>query len=112
MSLCGKLCPRQFFVMQRVHNKCQIKATDPKFCKARPLPVTLKPKIKHEIDILVKNKVSIPIKILEWTTPVVPSFKTQWKYSLWQLQNNVNPSSRCTTVSFVENRIPARKNNY
>lgn len=47
----------------------------PRFIKARPIPIALKPKIENEIDRLVKNNVLIPVEFSHWATPIVPILK-------------------------------------
>jgi len=44
----------------------------PKYCKARPVPYTLSPKIEDERTILVAEGSIEPVQFSEWATPIVP----------------------------------------
>lgn len=48
----------------------------PKFCKARPLPYSLKPKVNAKLDKLVEEGVIIKVDYNEWATPTVPVIKS------------------------------------
>ena len=52
-----------------------LRNTTPKFLKARPVPLAMKPKIERELDRLVQDKVLIPVSQSEWATPIVPVVK-------------------------------------
>ncbi|CAM1303802.1 Uncharacterised protein r2_g1367 [Pycnogonum litorale] len=43
----------------------------PKFCKARPLPLLLKPKVEEELARLQKEDIIESVNYSEWATPVV-----------------------------------------
>ncbi|XP_033740319.1 uncharacterized protein K02A2.6-like [Pecten maximus] len=47
----------------------------PKFCKARPVPYSIKPKVEEEIDRLVKVGVLTKVNYSDWGTPIVPVIK-------------------------------------
>ena len=47
----------------------------PRFCKARTVPYTLKEKIEKELDHLVEQGVIEPICYSEWAAPIVPVLK-------------------------------------
>ena len=47
----------------------------PRFCRARPVPYSLREKIEQEIDRLVDTGVIEPVRFAEWATPVVPIVK-------------------------------------
>ena len=47
----------------------------PKFCKARPVPYALKPKIEQELRRLQDGGIIVPVDNSEWATPIVPVLK-------------------------------------
>ena len=47
-----------------------------KFCKARPVPYSMKPKLEAEIDKLVRDGVITKVGYSEWATPIVPVIKS------------------------------------
>ena len=47
----------------------------PRFCRARPVPYSLREKIEQEIDRLVDTGVIEPVRFAEWATPIVPIVK-------------------------------------
>ena len=46
-----------------------------KFCRARPLPLALKPKVKAELERQEKRGVLRKVEVSEWGTPIVPVVK-------------------------------------
>ena len=44
----------------------------PRFCKARPVPYALKPKIDTELDRLVEEGVYVLVGYSRWAAPIVP----------------------------------------
>jgi len=44
----------------------------PKFCKARPIPYSLRPKVEIEINRMVELGILQPVEVSEWATPIVP----------------------------------------
>lgn len=44
----------------------------PIFCKARPVPFSLKSKVEHKIDRLVQSGILVKVDYSEYATPVVP----------------------------------------
>ena len=47
----------------------------PKFCRARPLPLAMKPLVEEELENLVNQKILEPVAFAEWATPIVPILK-------------------------------------
>jgi hypothetical protein len=47
----------------------------PKFCKARPVPYALKPKIEAELERLQAEGIISPVDYSEWASPIVPAAK-------------------------------------
>ena len=59
-------------VKARLHLKSVV---TPKFCRARPLPLALKPKVEAELECQEKRGVLRKVEISEWATPIVPVVK-------------------------------------
>ena len=51
----------------------------PRFYKARPVPIAIKPMIEKELDHLVEQKVLQPIEFADWAAPIVPVLKSDKK---------------------------------
>ena len=49
--------------------------TNPKFCKARPVPYAIKPKVEKELDRLVETGILTKVETSDWATPIVPVMK-------------------------------------
>lgn len=47
----------------------------PRFCKARPLPFSMKAQVDAELDRLEKAGIITPVKYSEWAAPIVPVVK-------------------------------------
>ncbi|XP_046753091.1 uncharacterized protein K02A2.6-like [Diprion similis] len=47
----------------------------PVFCKPRPIPYALLPRVDKEIDRLVKDEILFPVDDSDWGTPIVPIVK-------------------------------------
>ena len=47
-----------------------------KFCKARPVPYSMKVKIEEELDRLLSLGILKPVQFSEWATPIVPVLKS------------------------------------
>ena len=47
-----------------------------KFCKARPVPYSMKVKIEEELDKLLSLGIYKPVQFSEWATPIVPVLKS------------------------------------
>ncbi|KAG8174786.1 hypothetical protein JTE90_013186 [Oedothorax gibbosus] len=45
--------------------------TVPKFCKARPLPYTIKPLVDKELDVLERAGIIARVPYSDWLTPIV-----------------------------------------
>lgn len=52
-----------------------LKDTTPTFCKARPVPFSLRPKVGAEIDGLLEAGILSKVDRSEWATPLVPIIK-------------------------------------
>ena len=39
------------------------------------IPYAIRPKVKADLDSLVKNKVLEPVSVVEWPTPIIPVLK-------------------------------------
>ena len=44
----------------------------PKFCKARTIPYTLKPKVDKELDRLLQENIITPLSYSRWAAAIVP----------------------------------------
>lgn len=55
--------------------KLVLKDTTPTFCKARPVPFSLRPKVGAEIDGLLEAGILSKVDRSEWATPLVPIIK-------------------------------------
>ena len=47
----------------------------PIFCKSRPVPLAMRPRIEQEIERLLRNKVIRKVEHSDWATPIVPVLK-------------------------------------
>jgi hypothetical protein len=47
----------------------------PKFVKARPVAIALRPKVEQELDKLEKQNILTPVQVSDWASPVVPVLK-------------------------------------
>ena len=50
--------------------------SQPKFCKARPVPYAMKPKAEVELKRLEKEGILPKVKFSDWATPIVPVAKS------------------------------------
>ena len=48
----------------------------PKFCRARPVPLAMKPMVEKELERLVEQGILSPVQFAEWAAPVVPVLKS------------------------------------
>lgn len=59
-------------IQAKIHLK---DGTKPVFCKARPVPFSLKPKIEAELDNLLENNILVKVDHSDWATPLVTVLK-------------------------------------
>ena len=70
-------------VMNTFKAKLQVKeGAKPRFCKARPVPFTLKEAIDRKLDRLEAEGILERVTYSEWTAPVVPVPKTEGQIRL------------------------------
>ena len=70
-------------VMNTFEARLQVKeGARPRFCKARPVPFTLKAAIDRELDRLENEGILEPVTYSEWAAPVVPVPKTEGQIRL------------------------------
>jgi len=50
--------------------------SQPKFCKARPVPYAMKPKVEVELKHLEKEGILHKVKFSDWATPIVSVAKS------------------------------------
>ena len=63
-------CLKSMKVKLQTHSDVQ-----PKFHKARPVPLAFKPKVEEELDRLQKEGIISPVQFSNWTAPIVPVMK-------------------------------------
>jgi len=56
-------------------------AAQPKYCKARPVPYALRPKIEEELERVVTKDTIEPVQFAEWATTIVPIVKSSDKFA-------------------------------
>ena len=47
----------------------------PKYCKARPIPYSMRTVVEQELDRLVSNGILEPVQFADWASPIVPVLK-------------------------------------
>ena len=82
--------------LRGVQAKLQLQPNaQPKFVRARPLPLALKPKVETEIRRMVESGVLTPVNWSDWATPVVPVPKPNGTVRLCgDFKVTVNPQLR------------------
>ena len=62
----------------------------PKFCKARPLPYSMKEMVEKELQRLKNLGVIKPVKSSKWAVPIIPvlEVRSEVHQDLWRLQAN------------------------
>ena len=76
----------------------------PKYFRARTVPYSLKEKIEHELERLVKLRIYRPVASSKWVAPIVP-IVPRWQYSdLWRLQKDVKKAADCDKIPYPKNR--------
>ncbi|XP_021353194.1 uncharacterized protein K02A2.6-like [Mizuhopecten yessoensis] len=64
----------------------------PKFCKSRPVPYAIRPKVEAEINRLVEENVLTKVTYSEWATPIVPVIKKDGSVRICgDFKGTVNP---------------------
>ena len=68
----------------------------PRFCKARPVPYALKPKIDTELDCLVKEGVYVRVGYSRWAAPIVPVLKNDGTVRICgDYKQTINKAAHC-----------------
>lgn len=77
---------------------------NPKFCKARPVPYAIKPKVDAELDRLVKAGVLEKVETSDWATPILPIPKDNSVRICGDFKVTINPVLEYGHISFAKNR--------
>ena len=75
--------------------------SQPKFCKARPVPYAMKPKAEVELKRLEKEGILPKVKFSDWATPIVPVAKSNGTVRICgdpQLQTEEYPLPRIDDI--------------
>ena len=75
--------------------------SQPKFCKARPVPYAMKPKVEVELKRLEKEGILRKVKFSDWATPIVPVAKSNGAVRICgdpQLQTEEYPLPRIDDI--------------
>ena len=80
-------------LLQTTKAKLNLKPdSPPKFCKARQVPYTLRPKVKAELTKLQNDNILTRVDWSEWATPVVPVIKKNGNVRLCgDFKQTINP---------------------
>ena len=54
--------------------------TQPRFCKARPVPYALQGQVNEELESLEREGIIAPIQFADWAAPIVPVVKQDGKF--------------------------------
>ena len=66
--------------------------SQPKICKARPVPYAIKPKVEVELKRLEREGIIHKVKFSDWTTPIVPVVKPNGTVRICgSYKNAINP---------------------
>ena len=69
--------------------------SQPKFHKARTVPMALRHKVEKELDRLEKAKIIEPVRYSQWAAPVVPVIKSDGLVRLyWDYRTTVNQAAQ------------------
>ena len=75
--------------------------TKPRYCKAQPIPYSIRTKVKEELDWLIADRTLEPVQMLEWAAPIVSVIKPDKKSICisGDFQQTVNPVAKLDKYS-------------
>ena len=78
----------------------------PMFCKARPVPYALKPKVMEEIENLENMGILQNVETSEWATPIVAVPKKNGKVRICgDFKDTVIPQLKSINIYYQKSRI-------
>ena len=79
----------------------------PKFCRARPVPYSMRPLVEAALDKLVAQGVIEPVQLSDWAAPIVPVLKTDKKTVriCGDFSITINKAAAWTVTPYPELRI-------